>query len=223
MTKMKSEDICFMPAWQMKEKIKNQEISSQEITEKIIERIEKINPIINAYCTPTFDLARTMAKNADDRVRKNQTNLPLLNGIPTSLKDLVELKGVRTTFGSRLYENFVSVKDSVVVKRLKDAGCVILGKTNTPEFGFKGVTDNKIFGATKNPWNIERTPGGSSGGAAAAAVSGLSPLAQGSDGGGSIRIPSCFSGVYGIKPSFGRIPSASMKTSGVTGTLSCKG
>ncbi|KKK58907.1 hypothetical protein LCGC14_3039690, partial [marine sediment metagenome] len=220
---MKSEDICFMPAWQMKEKIKNQEISSQEITEKIIERIEKINPIINAYCTPTFDLARTMAKNADDRVRKNQTNLPLLNGIPTSLKDLVELKGVRTTFGSRLYENFVSVKDSVVVKRLKDAGCVILGKTNTPEFGFKGVTDNKIFGATKNPWNIERTPGGSSGGAAAAAVSGLSPLAQGSDGGGSIRIPSCFSGVYGIKPSFGRIPSTSMKTSGVTGTLSCKG
>jgi len=223
MAEMKSEDICFMPAWQMKEKIKNQEISSQEITEKIIERIEKINPIINAYCTPTFDLARTMAKNADGRVRKNQTNLPLLNGIPTSLKDLVELKGVRTTFGSRLYENFVSVKDSVVVKRLKDAGCVILGKTNTPEFGFKGVTDNKIFGATKNPWNIERTPGGSSGGAAAAAVSGLSPLAQGSDGGGSIRIPSCFSGVYGIKPSFGRIPSASMKTSGVTGTLSCKG
>ena len=220
---MKSKDICFMPAWEMKEKIKDQEISSQEITEKIIERIEKINPIINAYCTPTFDLARTMAKKADDRIKKKGGKIPLLNGIPTSIKDLDEVKGVRTTFGSKLYENYVSIADNLVVKRLRDAGCVILGKTNTPEFGFKGVTDNKIFGATKNPWNIERTPGGSSGGAAASAAAGLSPLAQGSDGGGSVRIPSCFSGVYGLKPSYGRIPNRSMKFSGVAGTLTHKG
>jgi len=212
-----------MPVWEMKEKIKNQELSSQEITEILIERIEKINPIINAYCTPTFDLARTMAKKADDRIKKNITKIPLLNGIPTSIKDLAEVKGVRTTYGSKLFENFVPTFDNLVVKRLKDAGCVLLGKTNTPEFGFKGVTDNQIFGATKNPWDVERTPGGSSGGAAAASASGLSPLAQGSDGGGSIRIPSSFSGVYGIKPSFGRIPSDSMKKSGVSGTLACIG
>ena len=216
---MNKDDICFMPAWEMKEKIKNQELSSEEITEIIIERIEKINPVINAYCTPTFNLARQMAKNADDRIKKNNTIIPLLNGIPTSIKDLFEVKGVRTTYGSKLWENFVPTYDSLVVKRLRDAGCVILGKTNTPEFGFKGVTDNKIFGATKNPWNIERTPGGSSGGAAASSASGLSPLAQGSDGGGSVRIPSCFCGVYGLKPSFGRIPTGSMKVSGVTGTL----
>jgi Asp-tRNA(Asn)/Glu-tRNA(Gln) amidotransferase A subunit family amidase len=219
---MNKEDICFMPAWEMAEKIKTQELTSQEITEVLIERIEKLNPIINAYCTPTFDLAREMAKSADDRVRKNEKIQPL-NGIPTSIKDLEEVKGVRTTYGSKIFENYIPNKDAVVVKRLKGAGCVILGKTNTPEFGFKGVTDNKIFGATKNPWNIEMTPGGSSGGAAAASASGLSPLAQGSDGGGSIRIPSSFSGVYGIKPSFGRIPTGSMKKSGVTGTLTCKG
>jgi len=202
---MKKEDICFMSAHEMTKKIKTQELTSQEITEVIIERIEKINPIINAYCTPTFDLAREMAIEADEIVKRNEI-IPPLNGIPTSIKDLVPVKGVRTTFGSKIFENYIPSEDSIVVKRLKDAGCVILGKTNTPEFGFKGVTDNLIFGATLNPWDLEKTSGGSSGGAATSVACGMGPLAQGSDGGGSIRHPACFCGVYGLKPSFGRVP-----------------
>ena len=202
---MSKEDICFMSACDMADAIKRQELTSVEITETIIERIEKINPIINAYCTTTFDLAREMAKRADNKVRKNE-KLGLLNGIPTSIKDLQMTKGIRTTFGSKIYEFFTPKEDTVAVKRLKDAGCVILGKTNTPEFGFKGVTSNLIFGETKNPWNLKKTTGGSSGGAAAAEVSGISTLALGSDGGGSIRHPACFCGCYGLKPSFGRVP-----------------
>jgi len=202
---MRKEDICFMSACDMLDAIKNQELTSEEITETIIEKIEKINPIINAYCTPTFDLAREMAKEADKKVKMGE-KLGLLNGIPTSIKDLVETGGIRTTFGCVIFENNIPDKDQLVVTRLKDAGIVNLGKTNTPAFGHKAVTDNKIFGETKNPWNLERTPGGSSGGAAAAVASGIGPLALGSDGGGSIRIPSCLCGVYGIKPSYGRIP-----------------
>ncbi len=202
---MNKDEICFMSACDMMEKIKNQELTSQEITEIIIERIEKINPIINAYCTTTFDLAREMAKKADEKVKRNE-KIPLLNGIPTSIKDLMPLKAVRTTYGSKIYEHHIPEEDGVAVTRLKDAGCVILGKTNTPEFGFKGVTDNLIFGVTPNPWDLEKTSGGSSGGAAASVVCGMGPLAQGSDGGGSIRHPACFCGAYGLKPSFGRVP-----------------
>ncbi|UCC20642.1 MAG: amidase, partial [Promethearchaeota archaeon] len=150
---MKKEDICYMSAYEMREKIKNQEILSEEITEIIIERIEKINPKINAYCTPTFDLARTLAKKADQAV-KNGVKLGLLNGIPISIKDETETKGIRTTYGSKLMENNIPGNDATIVKRMRDAGVVILGKTNTPAFGYKGETDNLIFGTTKNPWNL---------------------------------------------------------------------
>ena len=201
---MNKDEICYLPAFEMRDKIATQELTSVEITETLIERINKLNPIINAYCTPTFDIARDLAKKSDELVKKGEGGL--LNGIPTSIKDLSLTKGIRTTFGSKIYENFIPNEDCVYVSRLKDAGCVVLGKTNTPEFGFKGATDNLIFGATKNPWNLNKTCGGSSGGAGAAVASGISPLAQGSDGGGSIRIPSCLNGVYGIKPSFGRVP-----------------
>jgi len=219
---MKKDDICFMSAVDMLEKIKTQELTSQEIAETVIERIEKVNAIINAFCTPTFELAREMAKSSDEKVKKGG-KLGIIEGIPTSLKDEYLTKGIKTTFGSKLFENFVPLEDDITVKRIKEEGCVILGKTNLPAFGYKGVTDNKIFGATKNPWDLERTPGGSSGGAGAAVTSGISPLALGSDGGGSIRIPSSFSGVYGIKPSFGRIPHDTMATSGAIGTLVHKG
>jgi aspartyl-tRNA(Asn)/glutamyl-tRNA(Gln) amidotransferase subunit A len=202
---MKKEDICFMSAYDMVEKIKSQELSSQEITEVIIERIEKINPIINAYCTTTFDLARDAAKKADDAVKKRE-KLGILNGIPTSIKDEMPIKGIRTTFGSKLYENYIPNEDDACVERLKDAGAVILGKTNMSPFGFLHITDNLIFGETHNPWNLDKTPGGSSGGAGAAMASGLGNLALGADGGGSIRVPSALCGIYGIKPSFGRVP-----------------
>ena len=202
---MNKEEICFMPAYEMLEKIKTQELTSTEITETIIERVEKINPIINAYCTPTFELARETAKKADEIVKKGE-KLGLLHGIPTSIKDLMLLKGVRTTYGSLLHENFIPEDDEIVVKRLKNAGCVILGKTNTPEFGHVALTNNKIFGETKNPWDTETNSGGSSGGAAASVAAGIGPLALGSDGGGSIRVPSSCCGVYGLKPTFGRIP-----------------
>ena len=219
---MKKEDICFMSACEMAEKIKTQELTSQEIIETIIERIQKINPIINAYCTPTLELAREMAKEADERVKEGK-KLGTLNGIPISIKDETEVEGIRTTFGSKIFENNKPRRDDIVVKRARNAGIVILGKTNTPAFGFKGETDNLIFGVTKNPWNLERTPGGSSGGAAAAVTSGLSPLAIGSDGGGSIRIPSSFCGTYGLKPTFGRVPQSGMLLFGYLGTLVHKG
>jgi len=206
-----------MSAVDILEKIRMQELTSQEITEAVIERIEKINPIINAFCTPTFELAREMAKSSDDKVNKGE-NLGLIEGIPTSIKDTFPTKGIRTTWGSKLYENFIPMEDDIIVKRLKDEGCVILGKTNTPAFGFKGVTDNKIFGITRNPWDIERTPGGSSGGAGASMASGLGNLAVGGDGGGSIRIPSSLTGVYGFKPTFGRVPSHGGVTTGGVGT-----
>ena len=194
-----------MSAVKMAEKIKTGELTSQEVTETIIERIEKINPLINAYCTTIFDQARGMAKKADEAVKKKE-KLGILNGIPTSIKDLMQTKGIRTTYGSKLYENFVPEMDDIAVQRLKDAGSVLLGKTNTPEFGHVPVTQNFIFGPTKNPWNLEKTSGGSSGGAAASVAAGLGPLALGSDGGGSIRLPSSLCGVYGLKPTFGRIP-----------------
>ncbi|MFX1323689.1 MAG: amidase [Promethearchaeota archaeon] len=203
---MNKEDICFLPAYEMAEKIKSEELTSLEITETIIERIEKINPLVNAYCTTTFDLARDMAKKADDSVKKGD-RLGLLNGIPTSIKDLMQTKDILTTYGSKLYEDFIPERNDIAVQRLIDAGCVLLGKTNTPDFGHIGLTNNKIFGETKNPWNLDMNSGGSSGGAASSVGSGLGPLALGSDGGGSIRIPSSCCGVYGLKPTYGRIPS----------------
>ncbi|MBN1802701.1 MAG: amidase [Candidatus Lokiarchaeota archaeon] len=201
---MKKEDICFLPAIEMVEKIQSQEITSQEITETLIERIERINPFLNAYCTLAFDLARISARKADDAVKKGEKK-GLLLGVPLSIKDVILTKGIRTTFGSKLYEHFIPEQDEVVVKKIKRAGGVIIGKTNTSEFGHIALTNNKIFGKTSNPWDLEKNSGGSSGGAAAAVASGISPLALGSDAGGSIRIPSSLCGVFGLKPTFGRI------------------
>ena len=198
-----SDDFFFKPAYELGNMVKSQEMTAVEITEKFIERIGKINPIINAYCHTTFDMARDQAKKADENAKKGQGGL--INGIPVSIKDLMEMEGVRTTFGSKILENYIPEMDEVVITRIKEAGGVILGKTNTPEFGHEFRTVNKIYGITLNPWNINMTSGGSSGGAGSAAAAGISPLALGSDGGGSIRIPSSFCGCFGLKPTFGRI------------------
>ena len=202
---MNKEDLYYMSATDMLGKIKTQEISSLEITEIVIERIEKINPIINAYCTPTFDWARERAKNADKQIKEGKILGPL-HGLPISIKDEMPIKGVRTTFGSKIFENHIPEEDDVCVSRLKEAGSVILGKTNMPEFGYWPDTHNLIFGRTNNPWKLDRIPGGSSGGAAAAVVSGLGYLALGADGGSSIRTPASFCGTFGVKTSFGRVP-----------------
>lgn len=219
MKQTNKDDIIWMSACDMRDAIKRQDITSEEITEVIIERIEKINPIINAYCTLTFDLAREMAKKADEAVKNGET-LGLLHGVPTSIKDELETKGIRSTFGCEIFENYIPDQDDVAVERLKDAGIVMLGKTNLPAFGYAPITNNSIFGPTKNPWNLGRTPGGSSGGAAAAIAAGLGPLALGGDGGGSIRIPSSFCGTYGIKPTFGRVPHLFAKLGGAAATIS---
>ncbi len=202
---MKTETICFTSAVKLREILSSQEISAVELTEIFIERIEKKNPKVNAYCTPTFDVARQMAKEADKRELSGE-KIPKLNGIPTSVKDLMCTKGILTTFGNKIYKDFIPEEDAEAVKRLKNAGIVILGKTNTPNFGYGGgKTDNMIFGLSKNPWNLSKTTGGSSGGAAAAVAAGLSPLALASDGGGSIRHPATLCGVYGLKANRGRV------------------
>jgi len=199
------EKLCYMPALEMAEAIRKREISCIEVVDAILERIEKINPKINAYCTVLTEEARQAAKEADEAVKQGK-HLGPLHGVPVSIKDLIFTKGIRTTFGSKIFEHFIPERDAIAVQRLKAAGAIILGKTNTPEFGYKGVTDNLLFGVTRNPWNLNLTSGGSSGGAGAAVATGLGPLAVGSDGGGSIRIPSSFCGIFGFKPSFGRVP-----------------
>jgi aspartyl-tRNA(Asn)/glutamyl-tRNA(Gln) amidotransferase subunit A len=194
-----------MSALELTEAISRGELSPVDVLDAVMEQVKRYNPKINAIVTLTEESARESAKKAERAVKKGEKLGPL-HGVPITIKDNVFTKGVRTTFGSKLYENFIPSEDAVLVERLKKAGAVIIGKTNLPEFGLIPVTDNLIFGPTYNPWNKSRTSGGSSGGAAAAVAAGMGPLASGSDGGGSIRIPSSLCGVYGIKPSFGRVP-----------------
>ena len=197
--------LAFASAAAVRRLIADGEVSSVELTELFYRRIEQFNPQLNAYLTLCPDQALAAAQAADDAVR-NGDDLGLLHGIPISIKDLEMTKGVRTTLGSAIYRDRAPDIDSIVVERVKAAGAVILGKTNTPEFGQSGTTENLLGEPCRNPWNLDYTPGGSSGGAAAALAAGLCTLATGSDGGGSIRIPSSFSGVTGIKPSQGRVP-----------------
>ena len=202
---MESHEICWMSAVDLARAIREKKLSPLEVVRSFLERIEAINPKINAYVTLTADSALTEAKQAEDALMRGGELGPL-HGVPVSIKDLVFTKGVRTTMGSKLFENFVPQEDAVLVARLKEAGAIMLGKTNTPEFGLTMLTHNLLFGITRNPWNLQWSPGGSSGGAAAAVASGLGPLASGNDGGGSIRIPSSCCGVFGIKPQLGRVP-----------------
>jgi Asp-tRNA(Asn)/Glu-tRNA(Gln) amidotransferase A subunit family amidase len=202
---MDATELCYTPATQLAAAIRARQLSPVEVTDAVLARIERLNPSLNAYCTLTAELARTAARTAEAAVMRGDAVGPL-HGVPYSLKDLTATKGIRTTFGSKIFEHHVPTEDAILVERLRAAGGVLLGKTNTPEFGCKGFTDNKIFGTTYNPWNPERTPGGSSGGAGAAVAAGMGPLAEGSDLAGSIRMPASLCGVVGFKPSQGRIP-----------------
>ena len=202
---MSDTDLCFMPATDLAAAIRTKQVSPVEVVNAVLARIEQLNPRLNAFCLVTAEAARQAAQAAEQAVMRGEP-LGALHGVPVSIKDLVITKGMRTMRGSKLYEHDVPTEDAPVVERLKAAGAIILGKTTTPEFGFKGVTDSPVTGITRNPWHLERTPGGSSGGAGVAVATGMGPLAVGTDGGGSIRIPSSFCGIYGLKPHLGRVP-----------------
>ena len=198
-------ELAFKPATELAPLIRSGQVSCLELVEGFYQRIEEFNPQLNAYLALCPDSAIEQAKQAQDAVQQGQELGPL-HGIPISVKDLEMTQGLTTTLGSAMFRDRVPEIDSVVVERVKAAGAIILGKTNTPEFGLSGTTENRLGDPCRNPWDTSRTPGGSSGGAAAALAAGLCTLATGSDGGGSIRIPASFSGLFGIKPSQGRVP-----------------
>jgi aspartyl-tRNA(Asn)/glutamyl-tRNA(Gln) amidotransferase subunit A len=198
-------ELCFMTARQLASAYRRRKLSPVEVVDAVLARIEELNPKLNAFCLVRAKEARKEAKKAEQSFRR-RSNVGPLCGVPVSIKDLIFTKDIRTTGGSKIFEQFIPDEDEASVARLREAGAIIVGKTNTPEFGYIAVTHNPLFGITRNPWNLDKTAGGSSGGAAAATAAGLCPLALGSDGGGSIRIPAAFSGIFGFKPSFGRVP-----------------
>ena len=200
------EELSKLSALELGSLISRKEAKSIEVTRALLKRIEELNPRLNAFCTIAHESALEEARFADEKMASGEGKGPLW-GVPVSVKDLLETKGIRTTFGSPHFANHIPDRDAVVVERLRAAGCPILGKTNTPEFGCTFTTENPVFGPTLNPWNTRKSPGGSSGGAAAQVAAGMGPLAIGSDGGGSIRVPASCCGVFGLKPHFGRIPS----------------
>ena len=202
---MKS-DLCSLSANELLFLYRKRKTSPLEVTRAVIERIEKLNPVLNAFCLLDSKSALRSAKESEARWTKRKP-VGLLDGVPVSIKDLLLTRGWPTLRGSRTIDPTGPWNDDApAVARLREHGAVLLGKTTTPEFGWKGVTDSPLTGVTRNPWNPRMTPGGSSGGAATAVASGMGPLAVGTDGGGSIRIPCGFAGLFGLKPSFGRVP-----------------
>lgn len=175
------------------------------VLEGCLHQIQRLQPKLNAFVTVCADEARVQAAEID-RARAAGTKLGPLAGVPVSVKDILNTKGVRTTWGSRLMENNVPAEDAVAVRRLKDAGAVIIGKTTTPEFAYKLLTDSPVSGITRNPWNAELTPGGSSGGSAVAVAAGMGPLSLATDAGASTRLPAACCGILGLKPTLGRVP-----------------
>lgn len=202
---MQDEEICFRAATDLATDIRARRVSPVEVTEAVLARMESLNPRLNCFCTPTPGIAMEQARAAEAAVMNGRPLGPL-HGIPYSIKDLQPVRGVRMMRGSKIFEHFVPDEETPLETRMRGAGGVFLGKTTTPEFGWKGATDSPVTGITRNPWNLERTPGGSSGGAAAQVAAGIGPLAQGGDGGGSIRIPASFSGIFGLKPTQGVVP-----------------
>jgi aspartyl-tRNA(Asn)/glutamyl-tRNA(Gln) amidotransferase subunit A len=197
-------DLCSLSATELLALYRKKKLSPVEVTKAVYERIEKLNPLLNAFCFLEPSLKE--ARKSEQRWLKNNP-IGQLDGVPVSIKDLLLTKGWPTLRGSKTIDPRGPWNDDApAVARLREHGAVLLGKTTTPEFGWKGVTDSPLTGITRNPWNPKMTPGGSSGGGAAAVAAGMGPLTIGTDGGGSIRIPCSFTGLFGLKPSFGRVP-----------------
>lgn len=197
-------DLCALSATELLALYRKRKLSPVEVAQAVFDRIEKLNPVLNAFCFLEPSLKE--AKQSEQRWFKNAPK-GLLDGVPVSIKDLILTRGWPTLRGSKTIDPKGPWNDDApAVARLREHGAVLLGKTATPEFGWKGVTDSPLTGITRNPWNPKMTPGGSSGGGAAAVASGMGPLTIGTDGGGSIRIPCGFTGLFGLKPSFGRVP-----------------
>src|SRR6266550_1382952 len=200
------DELAFMPATELLARIGRHDLSPVEVVDAFLERIGRLNKELNAYVLVLADEAMQKARDAEKALSGKQEHPPLL-GLPIAIKDLFDMKaGVPNTFGCKPFKDYVPDVSATYVERLERAGAIVLGKTNTPEFGHKGITDNYLFGPTSTPFHIGKNAGGSSGGSAAAVAAGLAPIAQGSDGGGSIRIPAAWCGVFGFKPSFGRVP-----------------
>ena len=198
-------DICQLSAVELARLIRARELSAREVVGAHLAQIERINPGVNAIVTLVADQAMERARLADEDLAKGREIGPL-HGLPIAHKDLQPTNGIRTTFGSPIYRDFVPAEDSLLVERLRHAGAIVVGKTNTPEFGAGSQTFNPVFGATLNPYDRGKTCGGSSGGAAVALATNMLPIADGSDMGGSLRNPASFCGVVGLRPSPGRVP-----------------
>ena len=197
----------FIEAWDLRELVRKKEVRPREVAEFFLARIEKLNPKLGAFMTITADRALADAAGLEKIGAAEVAKLPLF-GVAYSLKDLLWTKDIRTTFGSKNYENWHAPADAELAVRLANSGGILLGKTTTPEFGLRPTTEGGLCPPARNPWNLEHTAGGSSGGSASAVGAGLHPVAQGSDGGGSVRIPAACCGLVGIKPSRGRITRA---------------
>src|SRR5438067_13038421 len=200
-------DLTFLPAVQMAEQIRHRKISPVELVEAHLRKIKKLNPVLNAFVQVDAEGAFRQAREADVAVRRG-AKLGALHGVPVSIKISIEVAGFRCEAGTKLRQGTVASQDAPLVSRLRDAGAIILGTTNTPELLMAWETDNLLYGRTNNPWNLSRTAGGSSGGEAAVIASGCSAGGVGSDGGGSIRVPAHFCGICGLKPTPGRIPAS---------------
>ncbi|MDP7045630.1 MAG: amidase family protein, partial [SAR324 cluster bacterium] len=198
--------LCFLTATELGQKIRAGEISAVETMEAHLAQIEKVNPQVNAIVTLLPEMGMEAARKADEKLARGEEVGPL-HGLPVAHKDLVQTKGIRTTFGSLVYQDFIPEEDALLVERLREAGVILLGKTNTPEFGAGSQTFNKVYGVTKNPYDLSKTCGGSSGGAAVSVACRMLPFADGSDLGGSLRNPTNFCNVVGLRPSVGRVPS----------------
>ena len=201
-----SDRLCLLTATAQSRLLRSGEISARELMAAHLEQIDRVNPAVNAVVTRVDERALKAADAADLR-RSRGERLPALHGLPIAHKDLVDTAGVRTTYGSPSFADHVPRTDALVSQRLREAGAIMLGKTNTPEFGAGSHTFNPVFGATRNPWATDRSAGGSSGGAAAALACRMVPLADGSDLGGSLRNPAAWNNVYGLRPTPGRVPS----------------